>query len=217
MIRRNLPAAIVLTISAALTLTACGGGDDSKDSDEIVGADKQSPAAGSSPSPSKESGSQNLPDFKLPKDIKVEIEPVETGNELKDQILREQAESLMARQRILVDRDVNSGYLNRYYEGEARDFYITLIKKAKAEGMTITGTYRYYDRKITQNTKDRAVVTYCEDQTKAYSKDVKTGKAQKTEPSPEDFTLNTAVLTKTPNSTWVVQSLTGKTPAQECQ
>lgn len=215
MIRRRLPITVALAASAALLMTACGSGDD-KNSDKIAGADEQSDTASPSPSPTR-GASSKLPDFKLPADIKVDIEPNTTSDKAKNQILREQAEGLLARQRIFVDLDPESGYLTRYYDGEARAFYIAEIKRAKADGRTITGTYRYYDRKVTQNIDDRAIVTYCEDQSKAFAKDIKTGKIKRTEPSPEDYTLITAVLRKTEHGTWLVQSFNSKNSATECR
>ncbi|MFF8655436.1 hypothetical protein [Streptomyces huasconensis] len=200
--------------AAALLLTSCSS--DSDPEDKIKGAEQE--VSSDSPSPTASpSASAEVADFGLPDDIKVEIESNTTGNKAKDQILKEQAEAIMARQRLYVDLDPNSRYLTRYYAGEARDFYVADIKKSKSEGRTITGTYRYYDRKVEQNTDDRAIVTYCEDRSKAFAKDIKSGKIQKTEPSPEDFIRNTATLRKTEHNTWLVQSFRGKTSAKECQ
>ncbi|MFE6164165.1 hypothetical protein ACFQ7F_35200 [Streptomyces sp. NPDC056486] len=216
MVPRRLPLAVALTASAALLLTACGSGDD-KNGDKAAGAGKQGGNTASPNSSATKNASAGLPDFELPDDIKVDIEPSTTGDKAKDQILREQAEGLLARQRIFVDLDPTSGYLTRYYNGEARAFYVSEIKKAKADGRTITGTYRYYDRKVTQKSDDRAVVTYCEDQSKAFAKDIKTEKIKRTEPSPEDYTLITAVLRKTDHGTWLVQSFRGEESATECR
>ncbi|MEV7195322.1 hypothetical protein AB0N81_26480 [Streptomyces sp. NPDC093510] len=212
--RRTLPVTAALAATAALFLTGCSS--DSEPDDKIKGADqgKSSHSSSSKPSPS---ASAEVADFGLPDDIKVEIESNKTGDKAKDQILKEQAEGLMARQRLFVDLDPNSRYLTRYYADEARDFYVSEIKKAKSEGRTITGTYRYYDRKIEKSTDDLAIVSYCEDRSKAYAKDIKSGKTRKTEPTPEDFIRNTATLRKTQHDTWLVQSFRGKTSAQECR
>ncbi|MEW2387263.1 hypothetical protein AB0933_02755 [Streptomyces venezuelae] len=212
--RRTMPATAALAAAVALVLTGCSS--DSEPDDKIKGAeqgeDASSPSVKATPTaPAK------VADFGLPDDIDVQIESDATGDKTKDQILKEQAEGLMARQRLYVDLDTESRYLTRYYAGEAREFYVADIKKAKSEGRTITGTYRYYDRKVTKNTDDFAIVTYCEDRSKAYAKDIKSGKAQKTKPSPEDFILNTATLRKTEHGTWLVQSFRGEGGATQCQ
>lgn len=213
--RRSMPTIAALAATAALFLTACSS-DDSGSSDRIEGAGQETDSGSKSPKASP-SSSAKVADFGLPDDIKVDIESVETGNTAKDQILKEQAEGLMARQRIYVDLDPNSLYLTRYYDGEARAFYTSEIKKAKAEGRTITGHYRYYDRKVEENTDDRAIVTYCEDRSKAYAKNIKSGKTLKTAPSPEDFIKNTATLRKTEHGTWLVQAFRGEVSAKECR
>ncbi|WP_409236982.1 hypothetical protein [Streptomyces sp. PA5.6] len=212
--RRTMPATAALAAAVALVLTGCSS--DSEPDDRIKGAgqgeDASSPSAKATPTaPAK------VADFGLPDDIDVEIESNTTGDKAKDQILKEQAESLMARQRLYVDLDTNSRYLTRYYGGEAREFYVADVKKAKSEGRTITGTYRYYDRKVTKNTDDLAIVTYCEDRSKAYAKDVTSGKTRKTKPSPEDFIFNTATLRKTEHDTWLVQSFRGEGGAAACR
>ncbi|MET8684260.1 hypothetical protein ABZV77_08590 [Streptomyces sp. NPDC004732] len=215
--RRTMPIVAALAATTALLLTACSGSSDS--SDKAEGADQNTNSISKSPkaSPTSPTSSAKVPDFGLPADVKVEIESVTTGDKTKDQVLKEQAEALMARQRIYVDLDPNSRYLTRYYDGEARAFYASEIKKAKTEGRTITGLYRYYDRKVQENDDDRAVVTYCEDRSKAFAKDIETGKARKTKPSPKDFIKNTATLRKTEHGTWLVQSFRGESSARECQ
>ncbi|MEV8016830.1 hypothetical protein AB0O76_10875 [Streptomyces sp. NPDC086554] len=212
--RRTMPVTTALAAAAALLLTGCSS--DSGPDDKIEGAGQEESSSPPSPKASP-TASAKVSDFDLPDDIKVEIESDETGNKAKDQILKEQAEGLMARQRLYVDLDPNSPYLTRYYADEAREFYVAEIKKSKSAGRTITGTYRYYDRKVEQNTDDRAIVTYCEDRSKAFAKDIKSGKTLKVEPSPEDFIRNTATLRKTEHNTWLVQSFRGETSAKECQ
>ncbi|QEU92567.1 hypothetical protein [Streptomyces kanamyceticus] len=212
--RRTMPTIAVLAATTALVLTGCSSNSDS--SDKIEGAGGE---ASTSPKTPKDSSTApaKLPDFGLPADVKVEIESDTTGDKAKDRILKEQAEGLMARQRVYVDLDPNSRYLTRYYADEALAFYVSEIKKAKAEGRTITGLYRYYDRKVQSHDDDTATVTYCEDRSKAYAKDIKSGKARKTKPSPEDFIKNTATLARTEQDTWLVQSFRGETSSKECQ
>ncbi|MEU6995605.1 hypothetical protein ABZ953_33735 [Streptomyces sp. NPDC046465] len=212
--RRTLPVATALAATAALLLTGCGS--DSDPDDKIKGAEQGESADAPNPKATPTAPAK-VADFGLPKDIKVEIESNETGDKAKDQILKEQAEGFMARQRLYVDLDPNSRYLTRYYAGEARAFYSAEIKKAKSEGRTITGTYRYYDRKVTKNTDDLAIVTYCEDRSKAYAKDIKSGKPRKTKSSPEDFIFNTATLGKTEHNTWLVQSFRGEAGTGACR
>lgn len=203
-------------LAATLTLTACGNDSSDSNDDKIAGAEDKPDSTKkdeSSPSPS----STGLPDFNLPDDIKVDISEDKTGNATKDKILQEHAESLLARQRIFIDLDPNSRYLTRYYTEDAQTYYVDEIKKAKKNGVTITGEYRYHTRKIESQTDDRAVITFCEDKSKAFAKDIKTDKIKNSKPGPLDHLFTTAVMRKTEHNTWIVTTFEGKTGVEKCQ
>ncbi|MFF1377064.1 hypothetical protein [Streptomyces sp. NPDC058308] len=201
-------------MATALSLTACGS--DSDANEPIKGAEQGD--AGSTPSPkASQSSSAKVADFDLPSDIKVHITPDKTGDKAKDAILRAQAEVLMARQRVFVDLDPKSTFLSTYFTGKAEAFYTQQLQQAKKRGKTISGTYRYYDRKVTQHTSDLAYVSYCEDQTKAFPKDVKTKKVESTTPTPNDYTRYDTVLRKATGGVWQLQNLSARPDAKECQ
>ncbi|MFE0104773.1 hypothetical protein [Streptomyces sp. NPDC059009] len=212
--RRTTPIATAIVAATTLLLTACGGGSDSDD--DIKGADKDKSSSPTSSVPSP-TASTKVRDFGLPDDIKVDIAAAKTGDKGKDEILAGQAEVLMARQRLFVDLDPHSKYLNVYFTGQAKKFYAQQVKDSKKRGKTIAGTYRYYDRKVTQHTSDLAYVSYCEDQTKAFPKDIKTKKVESTTPSSKDYTLYNVVMRKSPGGVWQLQSLGGQSSARECQ
>ncbi|MEW2520131.1 hypothetical protein [Actinacidiphila alni] len=212
--------ALTLAVTAALTLTACGGSDDSG-SDRITDGTVSPSARATTPSatgPAASSAPTASPvDFHLPSDIKVLIDADTTGDAAKDAVLHAQADTLTARQKLYVDLDPGSAVLKAYFSGQARAFYAEQIATRKKEGHTVTGTYRYYDRKVTAVTSDTAVVSYCEDQSKAYSKDVKTGTVLRTTPSPDDYRLYTATLLKNAGGIWQLDSFQGKADAPACQ
>ncbi|MET9219682.1 hypothetical protein ABZX65_13105 [Streptomyces sp. NPDC003300] len=210
---------VTLTVTALVTLTACGGSDDSA-SDKII----DTPSSQSAPSPTASataspvtSATAEPMDFHLPSDIKVVIDADATGDAAKDAVLHGQADTLTARQKLYVDLDPASNVLKAYFSGQARSFYAEQIAKRKKEGRTVTGTYRYYDRKVTAVTADTAVVTYCEDQSKAYSKDIKTGEVLRTAPTADDYRLYTATLLRNAAGVWQLDSFQGKAAAPACQ
>ncbi|MFJ2773614.1 hypothetical protein [Streptomyces sp. NPDC087300] len=212
--RHTLPTAAAFAAAAALFLTGCGSGSDSDD--KIAGAEQGESSGQESPEASP-SSSAEVSDFGLPDDLKVEISPDKTGNKGKDAVLAAQADVLMARQRLFVDLDPGSRYLDVYFSGEAQAFYKAQIAAAKKRGKTISGTYRYYDRKVTRHTSDIALVSYCEDQTKAVPKDVKTKKVRPAHPTPEDYTRYETVLKKSPGGVWQLDRLSGRSNASECK
>ncbi|MEU1334551.1 hypothetical protein [Streptomyces sp. NPDC005865] len=212
--RPTLPVATALAAAAALFLTACGG--DSEPDGTATGAGQEETGA-SARAQADSTAPTETADFGLPQDIKVEIESDTAGDKAKDRILKKQAENLMARQRIFVDLDPKSPFLTMYFTGKAKSFYTQQLQQARKRGKTISGTYRYYDRKVTQHTSDLAYVSYCEDQTKAFPKDIKTKKVESTTPTPNDYTRYDTILRKAPGGVWQLQELSGRPDAKECQ
>lgn len=211
--RSALPNLAALMAATTLTLTSCGA--ETKANDTIQGADK----GGSSPSPTTAETIQPQVDFDLPKDVKVEIANDATGDKAKDAILTAHADILMARQKLFTDRKASDKWLTTFFTGEAKKFYASEVKRSHEEGWTITGTYRYYERKVQKHSGDLAFVQYCVDQTKAYGKDVDTGKVDKTEPSSSDYRLHEATLYKEPGGVgnWKLQSFNVTKGAAGCR
>lgn len=61
------------------------------------------------------------------------------------------------------------------------------IKRYQDAGITATGTLRLYNRSILGSDGQGTHLSWCEDQTYAYAKVVKTGVVKKTQPSRDDF------------------------------
>ncbi|MEJ1196819.1 MULTISPECIES: hypothetical protein [unclassified Streptomyces] len=82
-----MPVATAFAATAALLLTACGGGDDkSQENDKIAGADTESSPAATSPSGAA-SDSADRPEITLPQGVKDVFEKWETGDAAKDAVL----------------------------------------------------------------------------------------------------------------------------------
>jgi hypothetical protein len=61
------------------------------------------------------------------------------------------------------------------------------IKYFQDSGLTVTGTLRLYQRTIVGSDAQGTHLSWCEDQTNGYTKDVKSGAVNKTQPSRKDF------------------------------
>ncbi|MEU3518747.1 hypothetical protein ABZ770_26290 [Streptomyces sp. NPDC006654] len=206
MTRRTLPVAAALAATAALLLTACGGGaDSSKDNDKITGADAGGTGSTSPSASASASADKNAPSFAFPSDIAVTVDREPTGDATKDAVLRDLAYAAQARLEAFTKGNGQTANLNRYFAGYARTYWIGRVAELKKQGLTLTGHYRYYDFKLTDIANGRtAAVRYCEDQSKGYGKVIKTQKVQVTKPSDKDFILNTLQVAKDSAGDWQV-------------
>ncbi|MBV9023200.1 MAG: hypothetical protein JO362_05255 [Streptomycetaceae bacterium] len=207
-------AAITFAAAAALLLTACGNSDTSTGT--IKGAQMGSPPS-ASPSASAGAGPAATAHFALPADIKTIIDADPTGDKNKDAVLQAQANAQLAFLQAAAAMNPQSPALSVYYAGSAKTFYVQEITQAKSQGASITGTFRYYNRRVKSYSDGASVVTYCEDQSKAFSKDAKTGVVHRTDPSPSDYSFYTAVLMKNEIGQWQVDTLNAQDGANECR
>lgn len=195
---------------AAVSLTACGGGSDSG-SGKIEGAkdtpDKPKASASAVPQ-------GDLID--LPDDAKVEVAADKTGDKKKDAVLAAQADILTAQYQLFTDLDPKSPLIPRYIAPSLQQNMMTQVSDAKRENWTVTGKVRYYDRKVKYLTANAAEISYCEDQSKSFSKSTKTHKVKRTPTTAKSFVAFYSVLEKNKNGQWQVSMYEGK-PAAKCR
>ena len=199
---RRMAAAFLL---AAVTFSASGCSSDSdggSSSDKIAGAGERESGA---PTPSASlSAEQNAPSFDFPSGIKVSVENRPTGDATKDTILRDTAYAAQARVEAFAKSESRTANMNRYFAANALSFWGGRVEAFKKDGLTVTGDYRYYDFEVTDVADGQAAVRYCEDQSKAYNKEIKTNKVQRTQPSDKSFLLYTAQVARGSAGDWQV-------------
>jgi hypothetical protein len=213
--RRRVAAACLL---AAVTFSVAGcssDADDESSSDKIAGAGS---GESGSPTPSASASvEKDAPTFDFPSDVEVAVERESTGDPTKDAVLRDVAYSAEARIEAFVKGDGNAANLNRYFAGPALTYWSKRIENVKEQGLTSTGSYRYYDFEVTDIANGKtAAVRYCEDQRKAYSKEIKTDKVRRTQPSEDDFILTTLQASKNSRGDWQVQTTSWKKADASC-
>ncbi|MBW1601183.1 hypothetical protein JJV70_03505 [Streptomyces sp. JJ66] len=215
-LRRPTKLATAILVGAVLAMTGCGSSDISTE-DKIDGVDGG--AATPAPKESHTENQQPSVDFDLPDDVKVEISNENPKDPAEEAILAAHADILMARQKLFTDREEADKWLSTYFTGEAKQFYGSEVERSHEEGWTLTGTYRYYKREIVTSSGDVAVVEYCEDQSKAFGRDIDTGEVAKTSASPDDYRRYTATLYKDPGglNIWQMESFDVERGAVECQ
>ncbi len=219
MIRRPpaLLTALILTTAATLTLSACGGDDGpaKEGNDKVAGA-----GAGKKPSPSHSQSAPSAsdsPKIELPADLSYTFDWPKTGDEDKDAVLADSEQSIKAVDLAIVNQDpLDESYLY-YYEGEAAastEEFIKAYVKAKAR---VTGAYRYYNATVDVTGKDRASLTYCEDQSKAYDMYLKTEKVIKTLETRNSYVLYATQLRKNGEGVWAVSKIQSQRGSDKCQ
>ena len=215
--RPTLLAAIALTAAAALSLSACGSDDSSKDkdNDKIAGADTGGEKS-ASPSASAETAA-GRPKIELPSDLTYTFEWSKTGDKNKDAVLSDREQSIKAVDLALVNQDpLDEAYIY-YYEGEAAaqtEQYIEAYVKAKARP---TGVSRYYNATVNVSDADSASLVYCEDQGKAYDMYLKTKKVNKTAVTKNSYVLYILQLSKSDKGVWAVEKLASQRGSAKCQ
>lgn len=207
-----IAAALATATALALALTACGS--DAKPSEGISGVPTAAPTA--APTTSAAAAEPNAPTFKLPADVKVEVDGFESADAAKKAVLRDSSFAMTSWVEAKAS-GAKSANLKRYFAGlQAAQLADSVIKFGKS-GMTVTGTYRYYQPTVQITGKDKASVLLCEDQSKAFSKNRKTGKAVSSTPSLADFSRWNMVLSKNAAGDWQVLNYTYTEGVKECR
>ncbi|EDY44475.1 hypothetical protein [Streptomyces sp. SPB074] len=209
--------AYVLTALVCGTgLVACGGDDEGgKDDKTVAGAERTT-----SPKPSPSSPSSKppagKPEIRLPGDISMTFESVRTGDVAKDAALADSAQRMRALNADIAGTDPGGKALAAYTTGQATEASASWINQFTDAGLTITGAFRYYDRKVTLNDDGTASVVFCADESKAFAKEKKTGKVRRTTPSDEDFIIYNTRLAKNADGIWQTTQVFSKAGVKQC-
>ncbi|MFE2458375.1 hypothetical protein [Streptomyces sp. NPDC059402] len=215
--RPTLIAALTLTATAALTLSACGSDDSSdKGEDKIAGADTASSTPSASPTASKPSDPAR-PKIELPADLSYTFDWPKTGDKDKDAVLADSEQSIKAVDLAIVNQDpLDKAYLY-YYEGEAAAGTQKFIQNYVDQKAVVTGSYRFYAPEVAVDEDGTASFTYCEDQGKAYVKYLKTDKIRKTEVTAKSYVIYHTSLKKNSEGVWEIQNIASQSGSAKCQ
>ncbi|MFJ3666106.1 hypothetical protein ACIPSE_06600 [Streptomyces sp. NPDC090106] len=212
--RPSYLAAIALTAAAALSLSACGSDDSPKDNDKIAGAD----TGGESSSPSATvSEAAGRPKIELPSDLSYTFDWPKTGNEDKDAVLSDSEQSIKAVDLAIVNQDALDKAYPYYYEGEAAVGVQKFVQEYVDAKVAITGAYRFYNPVVAVDKDGTASLSYCEDQGKAYVKDLKTNKAKKTKVTSDSYVIYHTSLKKNDGGVWAIQKVVSQRGSAKCQ
>ncbi|PSJ27002.1 hypothetical protein B7P34_19950 [Streptosporangium nondiastaticum] len=210
-----------VTATAALALTACGGGAKRADDGKIDGAEGSASASAdpASPSPSGGPGGDGVerPKITLPDDVKHVFEPRSTGDARQDAVLADNERNIISEDDAILRGDPRSTALSFYNTGSALAGAVDWVKKFLDADLTLTGTTRYYNRHVKLDGDKKATLTYCGDESKAFNKNRKTGKVDRDEPSKDSYVLYNTRLVKSDKGVWQTTEMLSWRGSDSCQ
>jgi hypothetical protein len=212
---RQRAAGVCLLVATTLFMTGCSSDSGDSGNDKIAGAGGD--GAGSPTPSASASAEKGAPAFDLPSDITVDVQKESTGDAAKDAIVRDVAYAAQARIEAFAEGDGRTANMNRYFAANALAYWGDRVATVKKDGLTVTGDYRYFDFEVTDVANGKkAAARYCEDQSKAYNKVIKTEKVQRTQPSDKDFVLYTLQVEKDSRGDWQVTQQNWKKGDASC-
>ncbi|MDJ0342487.1 hypothetical protein QMK19_22395 [Streptomyces sp. H10-C2] len=219
MTRSTLPTAtaVALTLATALALTACGS--DSKPSNEISGI--PTTAATTAPAtPSATPGdSVKRPPTDLPSDLKMVFTWPKTGDSARDSVLNDGEQYIRAIKRASAKNDLKDPAYAFYSRNEGLVYAHNQVKANIDGGWAPTGDDRYYEAKADVFKAGSATLTFCRDQSKVFSKKVKTGEVVRSPANDKSYVLYNLLLVKdgSSNGVWQTSKITVLEGALQCK
>ncbi|MFF0591074.1 hypothetical protein ACFYWD_34470 [Streptomyces sp. NPDC003781] len=213
--------AAAFAATAALLLTACGGDGDDASSDDIKGAETGTNSASPSASASG-AADTDRPDVSLPADLKLVFDFERPTDADAAAALEDAANYIRALNHGITEQDVKDPAYGFYSAAGAARYAESQIQEYVDGGWTLTGEDRYYQAKtspVGEGEKAKSIlVTFCEDQSKAYGKEVKTGKVHRTEESLASYQKFSLLMAPQQDSpVWRAQQITVEGKAAECR
>ncbi|MEV5355168.1 hypothetical protein [Streptomyces sp. NPDC052693] len=215
--RPTLLAALSLTAAAALTLSACGsdGSSETKDNDKIAGADTgDKTSASATAGTGKASG---RPTITLPSDVTYEFEWKKTGDADRDAVLSDAEQRIKAVDLAIAHQDPLDEAYRFYSDGAAAADSQKYIQEFVDHKARTTGLTRYYNENVTIKDDGTAALVYCEDQSKAFNKFLKTGKTDVTPVTKDSYVVYAGTLRKNDKGVWVTERLISQRGSAKCQ
>ncbi len=152
----------------------------------------------------------------LPSDVKNVFEGWKTGDAAKDALLSDVENRINATDAAITAANPDSEALGFYYKGEALAGAAEWVQGYVKEGKSITGSVRFFNPELKLVDKDTAAFAYCADETKAFDKDRKTNKAEKTTVSKTSYVAYNTRVEKNEQGVWQTTSLLSQRGDAKC-
>lgn len=210
MTRTSLPVGVAVFVTAGLLLSACGGGgSDSSDKIQSSGSPSASPTASSASPSASAADAVKRPSTAVPKDLKMVFDWPRTGDAVKDAVLNDGEQYVLAYTRAAASHDLKDPAYLFYSRDDALTYARGQVTQNIKDDLAPTGLDSYYSATVAKVDSTSATLSFCEDQSKNYSKELKTGKVLVTTPSIDDFYQYNLLLFKDPsNGVWKTSKIT---------
>ncbi|THC56947.1 hypothetical protein E7X38_11730 [Streptomyces sp. Akac8] len=152
----------------------------------------------------------------LPEDVEERFEGWKTGDATKDAVLADAGRAQTAVTYAVTKGDPKSPALSFYQSGTALAGSQDWVKGIVDAGLTYSGSVRYFAPEISVFDKESAGVSYCADESKAYNKDRKTNKVDKTPATDDSFVLYSTRLEKNDEGVWQTTKLESERGNKKC-
>ncbi|WP_223125462.1 hypothetical protein [Streptomyces sp. TRM68367] len=149
--------------------------------------------------------------------MKLTFTPEETGDPVKDAILRDNAEFIRALDAAIVAQNPRLPALEFYTEGEGAAAAEKWVQQFKDVGWTVTGTVRFFNRAVKVKSQTGAAIGYCGDESKGYSKVIKTNELKGTEVTKDSYVAYNVQVSKNKQGVWELVKITSTRGAEGCQ
>ncbi|MFE2373938.1 hypothetical protein [Streptomyces sp. NPDC059398] len=211
MARRTPTIAAALTVSAALLLTACGGSSSDASKDKIKGADEGTKSPSASASTSAAPGAAR-PEITIPHAFQLDFQGWNSGDSEEQAVLNDGREQVRAGYAAIIANAPDADYLKFYDTAAGLSQDQKWIKTYTGKNLTLIGKAPVYDAKASMlgGNKTRAVLSYCMDESKAYTKDRKTGKVEGNPAGTNPKVYYTATMQKSSQGVWQTVSTNSK-------
>ncbi|WML82294.1 hypothetical protein [Streptomyces sp. VNUA74] len=207
--RPGVLAALALTATSVLALSGCAA-------DDSVSVGDADEGTATPPRPSASSGT-GRPEIDLPSDLKLIFEDARTGDRVKDAVLADNAERMRAVDAAIAGTDRGGAAVGFYNTGKALEAATSWVARFEEADATVTGEVRYFDRKVTLKEKSSALLTFCADESKGFSKDRTTGEIAKTPVTRNSFVRYNTRLDRNADGVWQTSQILSTRGADECQ
>ncbi|WP_129307518.1 hypothetical protein [Streptomyces sp. L2] len=218
---RSLSIAASLTAAAALLLSGCGGGGHDSGNGKIKGASEKPSSA--APSASASTGPKiDRPDLTLPSDLEIKADWTAPSDPTDAAVLNDSVDFLRAIN-LAVTKQETKGAAFRFYvvpASAAKDFAEHHVQVHIDKKHSVTGVEVLTQPKVSVvDTGKTAVASFCVDDSKYYAKDLKTGKAIRTQPSLSDYTYMQIVMTASEQNKglWRAKDVKAEGSAEKCK
>ncbi|MFE0132010.1 hypothetical protein ACFWY6_10600 [Streptomyces sp. NPDC059037] len=134
-----------------------------------------------------------------------------------DAVLRDNAEYLRAINEAIEKQDAKSEAIVFYSKDTALLGTVEWVSGFIKDNTTLTGSARYFNRKVTFSNDGSAGLTYCADESKGYTKDRKTKKINVTPATENSYVFYNDRLRKNTKGIWQVTKSFSERGSKACQ